>query len=813
MMTPGELALQTEIDNLKLVIQAHGIPASAVATFPAQTIRKLIDFYNFVDHDANGFISAQEILDEYHSIRVILQLPQKEGDVELLRQKLHELDFSGDGTLDLREFLFFVTYIRRIEEDESLVLCEHFATTTSAHGLGRVVNEENTARRLLYLFAFLIALGCFVLFTTVFIRGYRSYSVTSSTTMITNTSITAPRITICSASYMRCDCELFYDATYSQPPYNLKRYQCIKNATHPREEEITFNAAKCGGAISVANGISVETVRTALIEEMNNHPLHQLSETSLLHYARHPFVPQPVDLNVGADNRGKTVLESDSILLDCLYRGKSCLKADDWKIFLDYRHGVCAEFIRGQTLGSPLPQMLKGIDGGMRVILRAHAQSMAMGGSKWDLVSGLKIFVDSPLVPSAISSDADGIMVGVGTKTDINFDITHIDDTGIYEGGNRLYSTCSINKEAGLAHCQSKCLIGRMRLECKCQPLENQPIDNNTTKTITGGGPTINGVDVPDPSESALPLCSMSKDLGFHNSTCQPSSKTTACCGLHQYYLSKAPEKGRLSTAEVEKGGGLSNAEICLEQCQIPCNRLLYKTSTRTTSWPSTTYTNALKQSYLKQRNNPSSIEWKLTHLHETLTSELVLVSIYPSTTNVFEIENSVAFTIFQLFGSIGGTLGLFIGFSIITVVELIDFIVRFCWIITKKTSNYAVEESKVISESIGITRKNTVHHLETLTKSVSKHALSMDQIMNWKLKKEKNVASESSSKVCIVPSSPPIKEVEQDRNIIDVRGSTKDSESLSAFQEEQTKKVDHLTKSLKEKAKILKIRKDIGKM
>ena len=98
--------------------------------------------------------------------------------------------------------------------------------------------------------------------------------------------------------------------------------------------------------------------------------------------------------------------------------------------------------------------------------------------------------------------------------------------------------------------------------------------------------------------------------------------------------------------------------------------------------------------------------------------------------------------------------------------------------------------------------------------KSDVENSLSMDQIMNWKLKKEKNVASELSSKVCIVPSSPPIKEIEQDRNIIDVRGSTKDSDaSLSAFQEEQTKKVDDLAKSLKEKANILKIRKDIGKM
>ena len=56
-------------------------------------------------------------------------------------KKLTEMDFSGDGTLDLREFLHFATYVADSDEDELLKLSETFATTTTAHGLGRVVNE------------------------------------------------------------------------------------------------------------------------------------------------------------------------------------------------------------------------------------------------------------------------------------------------------------------------------------------------------------------------------------------------------------------------------------------------------------------------------------------------------------------------------------------------------------------------------------------------------------------------------------------------------------------------------------------------
>ena len=39
------------------------------------------------------------------------------------------------------------------------------------------------------------------------------------------------------------------------------------------------------------------------------------------------------------------------------------------------------------------------------------------------------------------------------------------------------------------------------------------------------------------------------------------------------------------------------------------------------------------------------------------------------------------------LFGAIGGTLGLFIGFSIITVFELVDFLIRLLWIMSERTA------------------------------------------------------------------------------------------------------------------------------
>jgi hypothetical protein len=111
-------SVQTQLDNLKAVIQSHAIPATAVQTFSADVIRSLINVYNHIDHDGNGFVSDEEVIRKYYAIRKALRLPDKKCDIIPIKKKLKEMDFSGDGTVDLREFLFFATYIQQIEEDE-----------------------------------------------------------------------------------------------------------------------------------------------------------------------------------------------------------------------------------------------------------------------------------------------------------------------------------------------------------------------------------------------------------------------------------------------------------------------------------------------------------------------------------------------------------------------------------------------------------------------------------------------------------------------------------------------------------------------
>ena len=64
----------------------------------------------------------------------------------------------------------------------------------------------------------------------------------------------------------------------------------------------------------------------------------------------------------------------------------------------------------------------------------------------------------------------------------------------------------------------------------------------------------------------------------------------------------------------------------------------------------------------------------------------LQVVQIYFSTATYDKIVNDVSVTLGDQISAIGGTMGLFAGFSILSAVEVIYFVMKFLFALTKKT-------------------------------------------------------------------------------------------------------------------------------
>ena len=233
----------------------------------------------------------------------------------------------------------------------------------------------------------------------------------------------------------------------------------------------------------------------------------------------------------------------------------------------------------------------------------------------------------------------------------------------------------------------------------------------------------------------------MHGDLGFQNNDCVPGTFKEECCGIDS---ERALEKS------IKERGGIvtdSDSTVCLENCQAPCDRLIFKTSARASTWPSTRYVKKLAIQYEGDMNGDDSST--VSSLKDTLRSEVSAVSIYLNSMNIIHVENGVAFGVSSLFGSIGGTLGLFIGFSIITVVELLDFIMVFFWLIMKRTASTASKLEKASEEKIRQSVQTNISKTkigisvvdprggEQEQEQEQEQELSATELMSWTKKKE----------------------------------------------------------------------------
>lgn len=124
--------------------------------------------------------------------------------------------------------------------------------------------------------------------------------------------------------------------------------------------------------------------------------------------------------------------------------------------------------------------------------------------------------------------------------------------------------------------------------------------------------------------------------------------------------------------------------ELCSHDCPLECDRVAYKTSLSAADYPSLVYAEALRHNpVIRARfNNRTNVT------RDELKANVLFLSIFYtdlSYKNVYEAEKM---DIFDLVSNVGGTLGLFLGMSFLSFVEIIDLVVNICLEISKHNPN-----------------------------------------------------------------------------------------------------------------------------
>ena len=102
--------------------------------------------------------------------------------------------------------------------------------------------------------------------------------------------------------------------------------------------------------------------------------------------------------------------------------------------------------------------------------------------------------------------------------------------------------------------------------------------------------------------------------------------------------------------------------------CPYPCKYTEYEATLSTLALPTPTYINRVT-------------EWNLTHTtSDAIKENAILLKVYFPDLQITKITQYQAYTSFELISNLGGQLGLFLGASLITMGELIEFLLQMCY-------------------------------------------------------------------------------------------------------------------------------------
>nr|XP_006813343.1 PREDICTED: degenerin mec-10-like [Saccoglossus kowalevskii] len=139
------------------------------------------------------------------------------------------------------------------------------------------------------------------------------------------------------------------------------------------------------------------------------------------------------------------------------------------------------------------------------------------------------------------------------------------------------------------------------------------------------------------------------------------------------------------------------NGELsCNVTCAQPCEQRLYEATVSNVVWPNEQYKSALTEELFKFSDD---VKQKLNDNNNFISENMVKIDIYYNELNYEYIQEQIAYDNGDVVSDLGGQVGLWLGVSVITCCEFIEFMIDVCILLWKKltkASNLKVTPSKL---------------------------------------------------------------------------------------------------------------------
>jgi hypothetical protein len=134
-----------------------------------------------------------------------------------------------------------------------------------------------------------------------------------------------------------------------------------------------------------------------------------------------------------------------------------------------------------------------------------------------------------------------------------------------------------------------------------------------------------------------------------------------------------------------------SYTKMCNDECPAECYTTSYSFTTSASLYPTQSYAHSL----LKDPSMMARFENKANVSYETLKESILNVNIYFDSLELTRIEQSKKMEISDLISSVGGTLGLFLGISLLSIFEFIEIVLEILFSKAKKPKSNKIKTLK----------------------------------------------------------------------------------------------------------------------
>ncbi|XP_078698642.1 epithelial sodium channel subunit alpha-like isoform X1 [Branchiostoma floridae x Branchiostoma belcheri] len=147
-------------------------------------------------------------------------------------------------------------------------------------------------------------------------------------------------------------------------------------------------------------------------------------------------------------------------------------------------------------------------------------------------------------------------------------------------------------------------------------------------------------------------------------------------------------------------------------QCPISCMDRIYRKAIGLSEWPADSYVSTVLNKLKTKRRGPGT---GILDDRDEFKKNLLKLNIYYEALNYETITESPAYEVENLLGDLGGQLGLWVGMSCLSAMELLEFLVDIAIILWKKMSNREKTTSRNNVVNVAETGKNGASNGHTI--------------------------------------------------------------------------------------------------